>query len=303
MSICLDDNTVTAELQEILQNNLEKLSEKVRYKDSHFFQYKAGMTESQTEYFKNCGHFIVVNDELKIVHANFCKNRMCPVCNKRYSAKKWITIKTIVDKLNSRKDYKWLFFTVTVRNCPAEELSKTISEIMKALNRMNANKRWKRTVLGFFRSLEVTFNSEKNSYHPHVHILLCVPPDYFINTDYYISSYDWRRMWEKAARTDYYTFTDVRPIKDAQISNAVAEVAKYAVKLSSVAEQSTKALKVISDAIKGRRLIAYGGIIKTEYKAFKEDYIIPDDTNSVSLMWDDNEYKVYNQENVNDKGG
>lgn len=47
---------------------------------------------------------------------------------------------------------------------------------------------------------------------------------------------------------------------------AVAEVAKYAVKLSQVVECGEKALKTVADAVRGRRLISFGGILRPMQK-------------------------------------
>ena len=262
---------MTEEMQAFLDEKLPELAVRVLKKNQTVDRYKSAMTENQFRAFKECGKYITADEKGNIIGANFCKHRFCPVCNKRYSSAKWHYIKSIATAVNTAVTPNWAMFTVTVKNCPPERLKQTIDNLMAAINRMNSTNTWKRRVLGFFRSLETTYNSERKDYHPHYHILLCLPSDYYTNPDLYMSTAEWRQLWERSVRADYTCQIDLSPIQGygEELSSAIAEVAKYAVKLSSVVEQGPDALKPLAAALRSRRLISYGGILKDSFAAVK----------------------------------
>lgn len=268
---CSDYSTVTQEMQAFLDEKLPELAARVERKNQTADRYQSAMTESQFRAFKECGRYITADEKGHIIGANFCKNRFCPVCNKRYSSAKWHYIKSIATAVNTAIAPNWALFTVTVRNCPSEQLKQTIDDLMSAINRMNSTNTWKHRVIGFFRSLETTYNSDRHDYHPHYHILLCLPSDYYTNPDLYLSTAEWRQLWERSVRADYTCQIDLSPINGYgdELSSAIAEVAKYAVKLSSVVEQGSEALKPLAAALRRRRLISYGGILKDSFAAVK----------------------------------
>ncbi|MDA6130862.1 protein rep, partial [Escherichia coli] len=113
------------------------------------------------------------------------------MCNWRRSLKIAYHNKRIVETVNERENDRWLFLTLTVKNTDAESLSETISAMFKAWNRLVGYKAFKTSVRGYFRALEVTKNRDPESesfgtYHPHFHVLLCVPSSYFKKKEYYI---------------------------------------------------------------------------------------------------------------------
>jgi plasmid rolling circle replication initiator protein Rep len=259
------------EMQVLDNEKYTELAARVEHKNHTAYRFKNILNPKQYKYFQDCGTFIGLSeDEEYIVQANFCKLRCCPVCNKRNSVKKWHAVKSIAEELNQSIKPIWLFLTLTVENVPASNLNATIDSLMQSINRLFSRSKWRRIILGYFRSLEITFNSTANTYHPHFHILLAVPSDYFENDDIFISSYEWRRMWEQSARLDYVAQVHIEQVKsDTDISGAIAEVAKYAVKMAEIAKVSETALKTILTAIKGRRLISYGGIIAKAHKRYE----------------------------------
>ena len=91
----------------------------------------------------------------------------------------------------------------------------------------------KRGIKGFFRALEVTYNGDRDDYHPHFHILLAVPSNYF--TKNYITQNRWLELWRESTRYPEITQVDIRVIKpnkkrenSTSIESAAAEVGKYA---------------------------------------------------------------------------
>ncbi|MBR1555646.1 MAG: protein rep, partial [Oscillospiraceae bacterium] len=174
--------------------------------------------------------------------------------------------------------YDFIFLTLTVPNVTGDKLADKISQMQKAFNRLIHYKRFKNAVVGYFRALEVTYNHHKNSksydtFHPHYHNILVVRKDYFKSSNY-IRRSEWLAMWQMAMNDTSITQVDVRKIIQSMdkkkrgvvsFSTAVAEVAKYTVKSSDYLFKNNPALtdrvvSVLSSALKGRRLVAFGGL-------------------------------------------
>ncbi|PHK80025.1 replication protein, partial [Salmonella enterica subsp. enterica serovar Typhimurium] len=71
-------------------------------------------------------------------------------------------------------DARWMFLTLTVRNCAIGELGEMLNRMNAAFQRMKVRKEF-RPVQGWIRTTEVTRGSD-GSAHPHFHTLMMVPP-------------------------------------------------------------------------------------------------------------------------------
>lgn len=262
-------NTDDENLQDFLNEKLEKLTERVKYKDSITPKFKNILTREKLKYFEDCGKFLGINKENEVVAGNFCKNRFCPVCNRRYASQKWHKVKCIAEQLKIVFRPCFALLTLTVENVTGEKLSEEITRLMKSIDRLHKTSLWKNNVIGYFRSLEVTYNSKKDTYHPHYHYILCLDKNYKNNM---IPTWQWRQTWERSARLNYPSQVKIQIIKDDDtLSGGIAEVAKYAVKISSVIEKDSQAIKPLEKALKGRRLISYGGAIKEIAKQYDKN--------------------------------
>lgn len=213
-----------------------------------------------------CGSFLEyhVTDSSKTLHsANFCKDRLCPMCNWRRSLKIFGQVSQVMDELE-RQQYRFLFLTLTVRNCSPVDLPATVQVLYDGWRQLyHKNKLFRRSIEGTFRSLEVTRNSKDGSYHPHIHVILAVCPDYFRCG--YIPQSEWSYMWRSCCSLDYNPIVDIRTIKpnDKGLAGAVAEVAKYAVKSSDFLRGSPDDMaRTVWDfliALSGRRLCSFTG--------------------------------------------
>lgn len=72
--------------------------------------------------------------------------------------------------------HRWLFLTVTLKNCPIGELRQTLDWMNKSFVRLTKLKEW--PGVGWIKSVEVTRGKNGNA-HPHLHVLLMVEPGYF----------------------------------------------------------------------------------------------------------------------------
>ncbi len=232
----------------------------------------------------NCGTqmiyaHITAEDRMELHRANFCRERLCPMCAAQRSRRIFAQASQVMNVIElERSELTPIFLTLTLRNCNAEELNKTLDVVFQGWHRLMNNDRMKRLILGWFRGLEVTYNEGKDTYHPHIHAILMVPPSYFVNPKDYMTTEKWVKTWRKALRLDYDPTCDIRAIAGAadRRAGAVAEVAKYTVKDADYLKEdetlTDKLISVFSAAIKGRRLVAFGGLMKEIAKRLKLDF-------------------------------
>lgn len=231
----------------------------------------------------------------KLWDANFCRERLCPMCSWRRSMKIFGQVSRIMDYMGD--DMAYIFLTLTVPNCEGDQLGDLIDDLQHGFNKLIHYKRFRSAVYGYFRALEVTRNKDINSnsygtYHPHFHCILAVRKKYFKKKEY-ISHDEWLEMWRKAMKNPAITQVDVRRVRpkdlpageetakmlsDKLISlkSGVAEVAKYTVKASDyIYEHNPKltdeVVLTMSEALRGRRLCAFGGVFEDIRKQLQLD--------------------------------
>jgi len=244
---------------------------------------------------KDCGTYLEYkrfkeDNSLKLNQANFCKVRLCPMCSWRRSLKIYGQVSKVMNHLSSNGDYEYLFLTLTTKNCTCDDLKKSIDNIFQAFNKMTKRVKYKNSIKGHFRALEVTHNLDTNSssfdtYHPHLHCILVVNKSYFTDKRYYISQKDWTSIWKSCLKVDYNPIVDIRKFKDAKgrgIEKSIAETAKYTVKsddyivkddiTNEIIETMTDdAVFILDQSLAYRRLTAFGGILKLIHQELNLD--------------------------------
>src|SRR5690554_5389295 len=111
--------------------------------------------------------------------------------------------------VESHPKARWLFLTLTVKNCPVSELRETLQSMNKAWQRLIKRKEFK-PVTGWIRTTEVTRGSDGTA-HPHFHVLLMVPPSWF--TRDYVKKMRWLQLWQESMKLDYLLSVDIRTVK------------------------------------------------------------------------------------------
>lgn len=209
----------------------------------------------------------------KLKSANFCRLRLCPMCQWRRSLKMFGQVQTITDKILERdKSTRFLFATFTVKNVDAENLETCINILNnKFLYLVSRNKTFapakklKQNLLGYLKAVEVTYNTKDKTYHPHLHVIFAVKSTFFKNKQNYMTKKEWIELWQKALGVDYKPQTDIRAIK-TNTGKAIAEVAKYPVKtapiLSLPDDEAVEVLKTLTLSLNKKRFVSYGGIFK-----------------------------------------
>lgn len=232
--------------------------------------------------FENCGTFLLFNadqskSKRKLATANFCKNRFCPMCSWRKSLSDAFKIAIISHWIAEKNKKKFIFLTLTVPNVAKSELKESIKELNQSFNRLMKYKEIVGVVKGFVRKLEVTYNEDRDDYHPHLHVMIAVNKSYFSNRTY-LNHDKWLQLWQKATKNPKITQVDVRAIKnndDTSFFDAVLEIAKYTAKDSDMLK-SEEVFDTFYHSLKGVRLLGYGGLFKEGMDLFKEgklDYL------------------------------
>ena len=200
--------------------------------------------------------------QLKLSAAHFCRVPQCPVCQSRRSLMwKARALRTLPLVIRDYPNYRWLFLTLTQKNCLVNELRETILKMNKSFKRLTMLKQW--AIEGWIKSLEVT-RGEDGSVHPHFHCLLIVSPSYFRHN--YLNYDQWAEFWQRAARLDYKPQVYVRAVaKDRDPTILIPEILKYSVKESDLYKTREFLLSITEQLYKIRR-ISVGGLLRPYLK-------------------------------------
>ena len=231
----------------------------------------------------------------KLKTAFFCNDRLCALCQKRKSIKQFaISVQLGHELLKQYPTYRFLFLTLTVPNVDLKQLSNEITHILQSWSRLTKRREIKKPVKGYYRTLEITYNHERNDYHPHLHVVLVVSARYF--TSDYIKRDRWLEMWRESTRQPEITQVDIRSIKSkGSKKNTIdpvilifAEACKYGLKPWSTSlktpirlqkgkisrdveghawlrpkrKETAYVVDLLELALYRRRLVQYGGVLK-----------------------------------------
>lgn len=212
----------------------------------------------------------------KLKRASFCHVRHCPMCQWRRQIVWKSRFNAALPRLMSEhKNTRWLFLTLTQKNCSPEVLRKTIQGMNKAFVRLTQRKAW--PGFAWARSLEVTKGKHRMA-HPHIHSLIAVPPGYFSGGKY-LSQEEWTTKWKQAARLEYTPVVNIKAVKgetDEAMRKAIAETFKYTVKPDDFVKDEDW-LYQMTDQLHNTRAISIGGdlrhIMREEEPETDEDLI------------------------------
>ena len=154
------------------------------------------------------------NKRLKLQTAWFCKVRTCPVCQWRKSLQWQAKVYRALPVL--RRDYpdtRFLFMTLTVRNCEVKDLRETLDLMRRAWVRLTQLRCW--PARGWVRAIEITRSQRYRTAHPHYHCLLMVAPAYFQGD--YLKQDQWAELWRQCLRVNYRPVVDIRAVKLALV--------------------------------------------------------------------------------------
>lgn len=205
----------------------------------------------------------------------FCRQRLCPLCTWRRSARIYAATSAIMDHIDrTDQDHRYLFLTLTVRNVEGRNLAATLDGMQEAWKRMTNNRAWQRRVRGSMRTLEITRNPDDGSYHPHYHIILVVPSNYARRSSgLYWTHEDWQRAWALAARLPYDPMVSIEAVRGGR-RRGVEEMAHYLAKdqdylIPDDSHATDSIVSTLHGALSGRRLVAYAGLMLQAQRALR----------------------------------
>ncbi|MFV8213764.1 protein rep [Streptococcus pluranimalium] len=239
-----------------------------------------GYRQSLIDRLSSCGEvlkFIQQDDgSLRLYQAYFCKNKLCPMCNWRRSMKYSYQTSRIVDEaIKQEPKARFLFLTLTVRNVKGEDLNVTLTSLTQSFDRLFRRVKVKKNLLGYLRSVEVTYNEIEKTYHPHIHVLMMIRPSYFRSSDDYISQKEWGDMWSQSLKVNYFPIVDIRVVKQSYqgIEKAIVETAKYPVKPMDLDVTDKQVVDDLYQGLYRKRQLGFGGLFKSIKKQLELDDI------------------------------
>jgi hypothetical protein len=179
---------------------------------------------------------------------------------------------------------RFVFLTLTVRNCELTELRDTLAWMHKSWTKLVKRKEFV-AVQGWIRSVEVTRASDDTA-HPHYHALLMVKPSYFSTS--YVSQQNWTEAWQSCLGIHYTPIVDIRSVRPGKrekggeggvlMMSAICETLKYSVKPAEcLGEDKARRipnhewLSQLTSQLYKTRAIATGGILKQYLKELEEE--------------------------------
>lgn len=271
--------------------------------------YHALGDEGRAKKVYNCSDVIEVvkldTGEIKLSNVHFCKDQFCPLCAWRKELKMYNQCKKVVDHIK-KDEYSFIFITLTVRNCKCDPkvLKATINDMNKGYNKLIRRSCYKSAFKGVLKTLEVTYDGDKlitpsmykrkkeyyvrhnlrigdpnptfDTLHPHFHLLVAVPKNYF-TSELYIKQEDLLQDWAEVCNLAYAPSVRIQKVTNKKISkkgkvyihdfsSAVAELAKYPVKCTDYLkydnETNKKVLNAVSVALYRVKMFIFTGVLK-----------------------------------------
>lgn len=272
------NNTESVESQE--EKLLQKLIIKKAY-NKKVIEFLESIGEHERALnVEQCGtHVGITNIDgiAKIVKADFCRERICSVCAWRRQAKFVAQTFPIISILED-EGYRFIFVTLTVKNVKYGDLPGAVDSLLKGYELLRKRRKIKRAWRGIIRSVELSYNQEQKTFHPHIHLLVAVKENYFADPYSYIEQRELSAMWGECIGADYMPICDIRRVDDS--GAGAVETLKYSLKPS----QAHEVFSAFFYIMKGRRLISFCG----KFAKLRKDLKYSDFEN---ILTDDVEHK------------
>ncbi len=223
---------------------------------------------------RDCGTILTFNEcpvdgQKRLKKANFCRERLCPMCAWRRSLK-WAAQTDLVLHQAAQEHPEWTYvmLTLTQQNVRSDRLAEEVERVLQGWGTLRRRQEF-RSVAGWLRALEVTRNDKPGpwfgTWHPHIHVLLAVKPEYWAGRNY-VSQKRWRQLWADVMALDYDPSVEVHRVKPRENGDALAaaarEVGKYTVKDSDLVGDGSDVISRVATldrALKGHHLLQWGG--------------------------------------------
>ena len=188
------------------------------------------------------------------IKGSLCRQRWCQNCNRIKTAELRNAYEKPFKELQEEDDL--YFITLTSPTVEKRKLSDEITKRYKAFTRIkdNLRKRYSINLVGC-RKLEITYNKERNHYHPHFHFIQKGKKEAEMLL----------KLWLKQFPSANLKAQDIKLIPKNNDGKDLQEIFKYATKHEVNDKMSAEALHHIYACIRGKRLFqTYGKLKKVE---------------------------------------
>ena len=266
------------------------------------------LLDGVAEKINDCGDFLGFAYDnaaggYSLVSANFCRQKLCPMCQKRKSLKAYANTLKVYDYLQ-RYNVEYIHLVLTVPNCSGgADLVNTVRGLYKAFGKFYNYRECQAAFKGCLRCLEISYNYEQGTFHPHLHCLICVNASYF-SSRYYLSFDRLRELWAKANKSAEPYQISVGKIK-GDVQKGFAEICKYCFKpldYSLIDDTTAKyILETMGIVLKGQRCVQKYGLIKEAFQHLNIENI-DDEAEEKQKDYGGTFYFKYNRANRKYKG-
>ena len=276
--------TIVSSLQSDGYTLLESLSEKDRPWDKHRRNadiiagyYRQGGMDSLADRVSLCSQLLEFKEvpdgktggkKLKLASTHFCRVRHCPICQWRRSLQwKARAYENLPRVVTDYPDGRWIFLTLTMKNCPLEDLKETLTHLNQSFRRLSQLKAF--PGIGWIKSVEITRGRDGQSAHPHLHCLILLKDSYY--QEDYLSKADWIALWKQCLRVDYCPVLDVKAIRaESSPVGLIAEILKYQCKESDMVASPEWFLEYVKQVHK-TRAVGVGGVLRDYFRQLEEE--------------------------------
>ena len=187
---------------------------------------------------------ILLQDGLK-VSSKYCKNRFCVVCNRIKTAKVINEYLPIIDGLSDLT-----MLTLTIPSVKADQLPSAYKMMLESFRRITRNikKNYPQNSVIGFRAYECNYNSKKNTFNPHFHILMEGKTNAFLI----------KNLWLDQIKGASYKAQDVQSANPG----ALIEIVKYVCKGVVKEQFYPQAMDCIFRSLRGKKVFETFGIKK-----------------------------------------
>ena len=306
-------NTKNKKLQPIGNENLKECLNKPTEKKILMSDFIEFMEDKnlKLDRLKECGNFIkfqASEDKTKFILSggNFCNNRFCPFCSWLKAKRTAFELLELIKVVEYTEKLAFIFITLTVPNVTRESLREEIENFNKSFKRLFQTEEFKAFNKGFIRKLEVTYNEERNDYHPHFHLVVAVNKSYFKSRDY-MSKRRLLELWQRATRNPAITQVDIKPCRMDTVKQ-IMELATYSAKQGDL-YSSKEVFDGFYEGLFRKKLLVYNGIFK-EYKKkidtgevdpaqiIELNQLLEEATKEFYLQWEKDNYLIADERDV-----
>lgn len=306
-------NTKNKKLQPIGNENLKECLNKPTEKKILMSDFIEFMEDKnlKLDRLKECGNFIkfqASEDKTKFILSggNFCNNRFCPFCSWLKAKRTAFELLELIKVVEYTEKLAFIFITLTVPNVTRESLREEIENFNKSFKRLFQTEEFKAFNKGFIRKLEVTYNEERNDYHPHFHLVVAVNKSYFKSRDY-MSKRRLLELWQRATRNPAITQVDIKPCRMDTVKQ-IMELATYSAKQGDL-YSSKEVFDGFYEGLFRKKLLVYNGIFK-EYKkkidtgevdpaqVIELNQLLEEATKEFYLQWEKENYLLVDERDI-----